>query len=260
VECASVAAGIVKDPERNVARATLIGVIIAATVYILCTTVIMGIVPNEQLRHSTAPFADAAMRALGPAGATLITLCAIMKASGCLGGWTLINAEAALATARDGLFPASFAKTDARGVPILGLVIVATIMTGIVFLTVSPTVGEGFTALADISVLLVLTPYIFAGVSVSYYIQSGLLPRWFVWVALITVAYCLAVIVVSAGTTVAISMALGLASAPLFRAFLAFKVRTTAGRTSASPLRGLSPSNLLDAVGTTPQRRVAPSP
>jgi len=49
--------------------------------------------------------------------------------------------------------------------------------------------------------------------------------RSFVWVALLTVVYCLAVIIVSAGTAVAISMALGLATAPLFRAFLAFSDR-----------------------------------
>ena len=70
VESASVAAAIVKDPERNVARATMIGVLIAAIVYVLSTTAIMGIIPNDQLRHSTAPFADAALRVLGPTGAT----------------------------------------------------------------------------------------------------------------------------------------------------------------------------------------------
>ena len=223
VESASVAAGVVENPERNVPLATLFGVLIAAVVYVLSTTAIIGIIPNDALRHSTAPFADAAMRALGPVGAVLITICAIMKASGCLGGWTLINAETALATARDGLFPALFAKTDSRGVPIRGLVIVSVLMTAIVFLTLSPTAGEAFVTLADIAVLLVLTPYIFAAVSVSHYIQEGLLNRSFVWVALLAVAYCLAVIVVSAGTAVAISMALGLATAPLFRAFLAFE-------------------------------------
>lgn len=225
VESASVAAAVVENPERNVARATLIGVLIAAVVYVLSTTAIMGIIPNNELRHSSAPFADAAMRALGPVGAVVITICAIMKASGCLGGWTLINAETALATARDGLFPALFAHTDSRGVPVRGLAIVAVFMTVIVFFTLSPTAGEAFMVLADISVLLVLTPYIFAAVSVSYYIQRGMVARSFVWVALLTVVYCLAVIIVSAGTAVAISMALGLATAPLFRAFLAFSDR-----------------------------------
>jgi arginine:agmatine antiporter len=61
VESASVAAGVVENPERNVARATLLGVLIAAVVYVLSTTAIMGIIPNNELRHSSAPFADAAM-------------------------------------------------------------------------------------------------------------------------------------------------------------------------------------------------------
>ena len=172
VESASVAAAIVENPERNIGRATMYGVAIAAVVYVLSTTAIMGIIPNNELRHSTAPFADAAMRALGPVGAVVISICAIIKASGCLGGWTLINAETALATARDGLFPAMFAHTDSRGVPVRGLFIVSCVMSVIVFLTLSPTVGDAFMVLADISVLLVLTPYIFAAVAVSYYIQK----------------------------------------------------------------------------------------
>ncbi len=222
VESASVAAAVVKDPAKNVARATLLGVLIAALVYVLSTTAIMGVIPNDELRHSSAPFADAAMRVFGPVGAVIITLCAIMKACGCLGGWTLVNAETALATARDGLFPAMFSKTDGRGVPVRGLAIVATFMTVIVFLTMSPTVGDAFLTLTDISVLLVLTPYIFAAVSVAYYVQKGMTTRSLTWIALIVIAYCLAVIIASAGTAVAISMALGLATAPLFRAFLAF--------------------------------------
>jgi arginine:agmatine antiporter len=226
VESASVAAAVVKNPEKNVGRATLLGVLIAAAVYILSTTAIMGLIPNDQLRHSAAPFADAAMSVLGPAGVVMITICAIVKASGCLGGWTLINAETALATARDGLFPTLFARTDSRGVPVRGLVIVSILMSVIVFLTISPTIGETFMVLADIAVLLVLTPYIFAAVSVGHYVQEKLVSRHLVWVALITIAYCLGVIVVSAGTAVAISMALGLATAPLFRVFLAFADKT----------------------------------
>jgi arginine:agmatine antiporter len=221
VESASVAAGVVENPERNVARATLLGVLIAAIVYVLATTAIMGIIPNEELRHSSAPFADATMRAIGPVGSVLITVCAILKGAGCLGGWTLINAETALATARDGLFPSVFAETDQRGVPIRGLVLVSILMTVILFATLSPSVGEAFMTLADISVLLVLTPYIFAAVSVSHYVHEGTVPRIVVWLALLTVAYCLAIIVASAGTAVAISMAIGLSTAPLFGAFLA---------------------------------------
>jgi arginine:agmatine antiporter len=220
VESASVAASVVEAPERNVARATLLGVLISALVYVLATTAIMGVIPNEALRHSSAPFADATMRAIGPIGAVLISACAIAKAAGCLGGWTLINAETALATARDELFPSVFARTDARGVPVHGLVVVSMLMTVILFATLSPSVGEAFTVLADISVLLVLAPYIFAAVSVFHYAMSRTVGRTVVLAAVLTIAYCLAVIVASEGNTVAISMALVLLTAPLFGAFL----------------------------------------
>jgi arginine:agmatine antiporter len=42
-----------------------------------------------------------------------------------------------------------------------------------------------------------------------------------VWLAVLAILYCLAIIVASAGVTVAVSMAIGLSTAPLFGAFLA---------------------------------------
>jgi arginine:agmatine antiporter len=221
IESASIAAEIVREPERNVARATLLGVLISALVYVLATTAILGLIPNEMLRHSTAPFADAATRIVGSTGAGLITACAILKALGSLGGWTLITAETALATARDGLFPRAFAKTDRRGVPIRGLVVVSTIMTIVLLVTLSPSLGEAFATLTDISVLLILTPYILAAVSVFFYAGLGVIPRHVIAAAVVGIAYCLAIIVGSAGTTVAIAMILGLSAAPLFGAYLA---------------------------------------
>ena len=160
-----------------------------------------------------------------PRWPAVISVCAILKAAGCLGGWTFINAEAALAAARDGLFPKAFAKTDRRGAPVLGLVLVSVLMTAILLATLSPEIGAGFTVLADISVLLVLTPYIFAAVAVSYYVRAGIIPRSVVWAALLTVCYCLTVVATSAGTAVAISMVLGLVTAPLFGALIAVQAR-----------------------------------
>jgi len=226
IESASVAAGIVKDPERNVPRATLLGVLISAVVYVAAITAILGLIPNEALRHSTAPFADAAIRVVGPIGAMLITVCAILKALGSLGGWTLVTAETALATAKDGLFPALFARTDRRGVPIRGLILVSSLMTLILFATLSPEIAQGFATLTDISVLLILTPYIFASVAVFTYVKSGVLPRFMIFAGIAGIAYCLVVIVGSARITVAACMIIGLAAAPLFGAFLALTRRS----------------------------------
>ena len=65
VETASVAAGKVRNPGRNVPRATLIGTAASAVVYILCTVAIFGVVGTSALTQSGAPFADAFSSILG---------------------------------------------------------------------------------------------------------------------------------------------------------------------------------------------------
>ena len=65
IESAAVSAGVIENPKRNVPLATLIGLGLAAVVYVLSSSVIMGILPNDELRTSHAPFAEAARLALG---------------------------------------------------------------------------------------------------------------------------------------------------------------------------------------------------
>jgi APA family basic amino acid/polyamine antiporter len=60
LESATVPAGDVQDPERTIPRSTMLGILVAGLLYVLGTTVVMGVVPREQLVASGAPFADAA--------------------------------------------------------------------------------------------------------------------------------------------------------------------------------------------------------
>lgn len=73
VESASVAAGVVKNPKRNVPIATIGGVLIAAVCYVLSTTAIMGMIPNAALRVSASPFGDAARMALGDTAGAIVS-------------------------------------------------------------------------------------------------------------------------------------------------------------------------------------------
>ena len=50
-------AGDVKEPERTIPRATAIGTILTAVIYILSTVAVMGALPRLQLQTSGAPFA-----------------------------------------------------------------------------------------------------------------------------------------------------------------------------------------------------------
>src|SRR6476659_2786440 len=59
VEVAAVAAGKVRDPDRNIPRSTILGTLATAAVYMLSLTAVFGILPSGKLADSTAPFSDA---------------------------------------------------------------------------------------------------------------------------------------------------------------------------------------------------------
>ena len=172
LESASVATAVVENPRRNVAIATFGGVLIAALVYIASCTVLMGLIPADVLARSSAPFADAVRVVLGPVAAGLIALAALTKATGTLGGWILLTAQTGKAAADRGLFPRLFARVDRHGIPVLNLLIMAVLMSAVVFATISPTLGEQFGELIEVSVLLCLMLYVYACIALLLY------PRW----------------------------------------------------------------------------------
>src|SRR5207342_309436 len=141
IESAAVSAGVIENPKRNIPLATLIGLGLAAVVYILSSSVIMGILPNETLRTSHAPFAEAARIAFGTTGAIVISVCAVLKSIGSLGGWMLLVGQSAKAAADDGMFPSVFARLNRNGVPGRGLIIVAVLMSAMLVFTMSPTLA-----------------------------------------------------------------------------------------------------------------------
>ena len=118
VECAAVAAAKVRNPDRNVPRATILGTIATAVVYLLSLTAVFGIVPTSKLANATAPFSDAANAMFGGSWAgNVLAVAVIISGLGALNGWIMICAEMPLAAANDGLFPAQFKRMSKRGVP-----------------------------------------------------------------------------------------------------------------------------------------------
>jgi APA family basic amino acid/polyamine antiporter len=123
VETAAVAAAKVRDPDRNVPRATILGTLATAVVYLLSLIAVFGIVPSTQLGESTAPFSTAVNDIFGGtwAGYVMAAL-VVISGFGALNGWTMICAEMPLAAAKDGLFPDRFGQLSSRGVPVFGIV------------------------------------------------------------------------------------------------------------------------------------------
>jgi arginine:agmatine antiporter len=165
LESASVGTAVVENPSRNVPLATIAGVLLAGVVYIASCTVIMGLIPASQLAKSTAPFADAARFVVGSVAGSLVALMACLKASGTLCGWVLLTAQVGKAGAERGNFPKIFARTDRYGIPVINLLIMALIMTAAVFATMSPTLGQQFSKLIEVSVVLCLLIYVYSSIA-----------------------------------------------------------------------------------------------
>ncbi|MEW2135101.1 amino acid permease [Streptomyces sp. NPDC005409] len=184
VESAAVSAGEVRDPARNVGRATILGTAGAATVYLLGTLAVFGLVPHEKLVSSQAPFSDAvnAMFSTGGAaggswGGTLVACAAVISMVGALNGWTLLSAQTPYAAARDGLFPKVFA-TKRRGVPVAGVIVTVVLASALtVYNSAFPGEGGGSQGLFEILVLVTTftatVPYLLSTAAQIYFLVSG---------------------------------------------------------------------------------------
>lgn len=137
LESATVPAGDVHDPERTIPRSTLLGIAIASILYVLGTTVVLGVVPRQQLVGSTAPFADVAALLWGQWAAVLVSIAVVISTIGSLNGWTLLMGQVPMAAADDRLFPILFGRRSARGVPAAGIVVSAGFASGLVLVQAS---------------------------------------------------------------------------------------------------------------------------
>jgi len=166
IESATVPAGDVIDPRRTIPRATVLGTIVSALIYILGTAVVMGVIPRETLLRSSAPFADAARVMWGPWAATMIALAAIISSVGALNGWTLMLSQVPMAAARDGAMPPVFGHLSRRGVPARGLVISLILSTLLLLLETSGTSAlvAFYALIVNLSTDAAMVPYVFCSV------------------------------------------------------------------------------------------------
>jgi len=165
LESATIPADSVRDPGRTIPRATVIGTLVAAVVYILATVGVMGILPQGTLADSTAPFADAGRQIWGGWAGSLIAIGAAVSAFGALNGWVLLQGQMPRAAALDGLFPPIFKRLSERGTPVAGLVISSILATGLIGLNFSASLVDQFTFIILLATLSTLIPYVFSSVA-----------------------------------------------------------------------------------------------
>lgn len=115
LECATIPAGEIKNPERNIKLSTIYGTLITAAIYILISVLAIGAMPQGELANSNAPLADIINFATGGTwGGTFIALGAVISTLGATSGWILVTARSSFAAAEDKMFPEIFAKVHPK--------------------------------------------------------------------------------------------------------------------------------------------------
>lgn len=161
LESASLSANHTINPQRDIPRATIGGVIIAALLYIFGYIAIIGMIPFPQLMHSTAPYADAIGLVLGNAASVWVAGLAAISCLGALTGWILLQGQIPLIAARDNLFPSIFLRENKQKVPVAGLIISSLLMSGLLLLKVDQSLVSQFTFIILLATLASLIPYFF---------------------------------------------------------------------------------------------------
>jgi arginine:agmatine antiporter len=167
VEGAAAVAGVVRDPERNVPRATLIGLTLTAALYIGACAVLMGVLSSDRLGRSTAPFADAAGVMVGAGVAGTIAVCAAVRLWGCFATSILSGTETSRSAADAGMFLRGFRTRPGEQVSPVNLLVFGGLMSLVAVGTATPTLGSQFSTLANTSVLLTLYAYALAAGSLA---------------------------------------------------------------------------------------------
>ncbi len=175
VEVAAITAKRVKDPRRNVGRASLLGTGASAIVYLLVAAAVMGLVPHHALMNNGAPFVPAFETVFGHGAwaGKLVAALAVVSGIGALNGWTLVTTEVARAQANDGLFPRAFAWTDRKDTAWFGVVIAALLPSLLMLWRYTTSSGlTVFTYLVDLTVVTVAIPYFMSAIAQLAYLVS----------------------------------------------------------------------------------------
>jgi len=170
IESATVPADDVQDPVHTIPRATVIGTLIVAAVYIFSTIGVLGALPPSVLAASPAPYADAAASMWGNWAYLFVTIGAIISGFGALNGFILLQGQVPRAAGQDNLFPRRFAALSKAGVPAFGCVVSTALASVVIFSNFGGRQGAGALTDAYGSIILVATfttlvPYAFCAMA-----------------------------------------------------------------------------------------------
>ena len=161
LESATVTAGEIKNPERNVKKSTIYGMLIASVIYILISIGSMGTMSNLELSLSSAPLIDILSNILGGSVGKILAIAVVVCILGTTIGWILSTARVSYAAGVDGVFPKFFGKLDNKhGTPINSLIIGSVLVNILIIMNYQKSMVSAFTFITILATLSFLPVYL----------------------------------------------------------------------------------------------------
>ncbi|MBN1516118.1 amino acid permease [Candidatus Sumerlaeota bacterium] len=113
----------VKDPERNLPLGIFLAVGVAAAIYTLGCSVMVGVLSPDKFYGNTTPVADAALIIAGPWGKALVTIAALAAFFAVANAGILSASRYPLAMSRDHLVPTIFRRFNRFGMPHVSVIL-----------------------------------------------------------------------------------------------------------------------------------------
>ncbi len=152
--------GEVRDPQRNLPRALILGTVSVVGIYLLVNLAYLYLLPIGRMRESTLVAADAAQLLVGRLGVGLVAVVVMVSTFGTLAGSMLTGPRIFFAMADDGLFFKGIAQVHPRfRTPARAIAMTAVLAAGFVLV-------RTFEDLADTFILAIWPFYALAALGV----------------------------------------------------------------------------------------------
>ncbi len=181
LEAASIPAGNIKNPKKNISRATILGVVVVVIIYLLSSISLFGILPPTEVESSLAPFSDAAEKIFGFNARYLVAAGACISTFGALNGWILIQGQMPLAMAQDKAMPKVFSKLNKRNTPTLGIIVTSILITLLLIMNQSRSFSNLYAFMVLLTTVTVLVSYLATVLVYTYFVftnKHGLTVNW----------------------------------------------------------------------------------
>jgi amino acid transporter len=157
--------GEVKEPQRTMPRALLLGTAFVVILYLSANFTYLSLIPMSQMRGAELVAADVALLLFGSIGVVFVSGAIAISTFGTLNGSMMTAPRIFFAMAEDGLFPKSIARVDEVSKAPTGAILLTAAM-GIVFISI-----RTFTDLAN-QFIIGIWPFYALGVAAVFILRK----------------------------------------------------------------------------------------